>query len=200
MNRLAVLASLFATACIIPAEAQAHLVNSGLGPFYDGALHLLMSPGDLLGLAATALLAGLRGRAASRLTVIALPISWLFGGVIGMNLSDMPDLAWLSVVSIMVPGLLLVADARLPPHGIAVLGGAYGMLHGLVNGAVLVAVGAGTATMIGIVLTVSLTVLLISASVIPLHRFWARVAVRVAGSWIVAVSMLMLGWLTQDVS
>ena len=32
-----------------PGVAQAHLVTSGLGPFYDGALHVLLSPGDLLG-------------------------------------------------------------------------------------------------------------------------------------------------------
>ena len=32
-----------------PGAAQAHLVNSGLGPFYDGALHLLLSPADMLG-------------------------------------------------------------------------------------------------------------------------------------------------------
>ena len=60
----------------LPAVAQAHLVNSGLGPFYDGVLHLLLSPNDLLGLVALGLLAGLRGPAASRLTVIALPITW----------------------------------------------------------------------------------------------------------------------------
>jgi len=41
----------------LPGAAQAHLVTSGLGPFYDGALHLLLSPADMLGLAAAALLA-----------------------------------------------------------------------------------------------------------------------------------------------
>ena len=27
--------------------AQAHLVTTGLGPFYDGAAHVAKSPGDL---------------------------------------------------------------------------------------------------------------------------------------------------------
>ena len=64
----------------LPGVAQAHLVTSGLGPFYDGALHLLLSPADMLGLAAAALLAGLRGRQAARLTVVVLPIAWLSTG------------------------------------------------------------------------------------------------------------------------
>ncbi len=80
-----------------PRCAQAHLVNSGLGPFYDGALHLLLSPGDLLGLIALALLAGLRGPAAARAAVIVLPIVWLLAGLVGLSLAAMPDLAWLSI-------------------------------------------------------------------------------------------------------
>ena len=199
MNRSGALVVLFAAVCAVPAEAQAHLINSGLGPFYDGALHLLWSPGDLLGLIATALLAGLRGRSASRLTVIALPLSWLLGGLVGMRLPDMPDLAWVSILSIMVPGMLLVTDARLSPKAMVLLGSAYGAMHGLFNGAILVTLGASSANLMGMVSVVVLITLLASASVVSLRMFWARVAVRVAGSWIVAVSMLMLGWLAQDV-
>ena len=68
----------------LPIPAYAHLVNSGLGPFYDGVLHLLQSPGDLLGLLALALLAGMRGTTAARAVVIALPITWLLAGLIGL--------------------------------------------------------------------------------------------------------------------
>ena len=66
MNRSGLLASVAALALAAPVAVQAHLVNSGLGPFYDGALHLLLSPGDLLGLIAVAFLAGLRGARAGR--------------------------------------------------------------------------------------------------------------------------------------
>jgi hydrogenase/urease accessory protein HupE len=182
---------------VLPGAAQAHLVTSGLGPFYDGALHLLLSPADLLGLAAAALLAGLRGRQAARLTVIVLPTAWLFAGLIGMRLPVTLDLAWLSVLSFMLLGVLVAADARLPPLIIASLGGAYGALHGLLNGSTLATMGAGVASLFGVVLAVLLLALLASAAVVPLQAFWARIAVRVAGSWVVAVGMLMLGWMVQ---
>jgi hydrogenase/urease accessory protein HupE len=184
----------------LPGAAQAHLVTSGLGPFYDGALHLLLSPADMLGLAAAALLAGLRGRKTARLTVIVLPVCWLLGGVIGMSLGVTPDLGWLSIVSFVVLGGLVAADARLPPVFVASLGGVYGTLHGLLNGSALVAAGAGVTSLFGVVLAVLLLALLTSALVAPLQALWARVAVRVAGSWVVAVGMLMLGWLAQGVA
>jgi hypothetical protein len=52
----------------------------------------------------------------------------------------------------------------------------------------------------GIVLAVVLLALLTAAGVIPLRALWARVAVRVVGSWLAAVGLLMLGWLAQGVA
>ena len=43
--------------------AHAHLMTTGLGPFYDGLTHLLVSPECLLPMIALALLAGLRAPA-----------------------------------------------------------------------------------------------------------------------------------------
>ncbi len=192
-SRLAIGAALLST----PSVALAHLVNSGLGPFYDGALHLLLSPGDLLGLLAAALLAGLRGARAGRLAVVVLPAAWLLAGLVGLNLPSAPELPWLSVLSFMVLGVLVAADAKLTPFAVAALAGIYGVLHGLLNGAALAAIGAGPSAMLGIVMTVLVLALLSSAAVVPLRAAWARVAVRVAGSWVAAVGMLMLGWLAQ---
>ena len=192
-SSLALAAALLA----VPSVALAHLVNSGLGPFYDGALHLLLSPGDLLGLVAVALLAGLRGERAGRLTVMVLPVAWLLAGLIGLNLPVMPELPWLSVLSFVILGVLLAADLKLAPVAVAALAGLYGGLHGLLNGAALAAIGAGSMALFGIVMTVLVLALLTSAAVVPLRAAWAKIVVRVAGSWVAAVGMLMLGWLAQ---
>jgi len=196
MRRVGLLAPLAGGLLALPGAAQAHLVTSGLGPFYDGALHLLLSPADLLGLLAMALLAGLRGTRSGRLVVMALPAAWLLGGLVGLGL-PVPNLTWLGVASFLVLGLLVAADVKLPPIAVASLATAYGALHGLLNGAALALIGAGPATVLGIALTVLVLVLLTTATVVPLRALWARVAVRVAGSWVAAVGMLMLGWLAQ---
>jgi len=36
--------------------------------------------------------------------------------------------------------------------------------------------------------------LLISAAVVPLRAEWGRLVVRVIGSWVAAIGLLMLGW------
>jgi urease accessory protein len=182
---------------VMPSVALAHLVNSGLGPVYDGALHLLLSPGDLLGLVAFALLAGLRGVQAGRMTVLSLAICWLLAGLVGLNLSHMPGLPLLVVVSLVVPGVMVAFDLKLPAVLVAGLAGSYGALHGLLNGYALAETGAGVTALLGIVMTVFLTSLLISAAIVPLQGIWSRIVVRVAGSWVAAVGILMFGWLTQ---
>ncbi|MEJ2516184.1 MAG: HupE/UreJ family protein [Gammaproteobacteria bacterium] len=190
-------AALAAGLLALPGVAHAHLVTSGLGPFYDGALHLLLSPGDLLGVLALGLLAGLRGAPAGRITVVILPAAWLLAGLAGLGLAPELDLALLSVAFLLLLGLLVATDARLSPAALGGLAAAYGVLHGSLNGAALAAAGAGAVELLGIVLTSMFLALLTAAAVVPLRALWARVVVRVAGSWIAAVGMLMLGWLLQ---
>jgi hydrogenase/urease accessory protein HupE len=197
MKRALTVVALATSLLILPRLAQAHLVTSGLGPYYDGALHLLMSPGDLLGLIAVALLAGRCGAQAGRLTVITLSVAWLLGGLVGIALPNSPDLAAVGTVSFLVMGLLVAVDVRLSPVGIAAIAVAYGGLHGLINGAALAVAGAEVSTLFGIVLAVLCVAVLAAAAVVPLTALWARVAVRVAGSWIAAVGMLMIGWTLQ---
>ena len=197
MRRARSLAMVAAGLFAAPSLALAHLVNSGLGPFYDGALHLLVSPGDLLGLVAAALLAGLRGVRAGRLTVIVMPMTWLLAGLIGLSLPATLELRWLSVLSFLFLGVLVAADLKLAPPAVAALAGLYGALHGLLNGSALAAIGAGPSALLGVAATALVVALLTSAAVVPLRAVWALIAVRVAGSWVAAVGMLMLGWIAR---
>ncbi len=183
---------------VAPEAAQAHLVNSGLGPFYDGVLHLLMSPGDLLGLIAVSLLAGLRGPEAGRWVVIILPLAWLVAAFVGRYTPVAVDITWLSTLSFLVLGLLVALDAQVSPPLLAWLAAGFGGLHGLLNGSALAAIGAGTSTLLGIIMAVWMLALLTTAAVVPLRAVWSRTLVRVAGSWIVAVGMLVLGWALQS--
>lgn len=199
MMRWRSMAAVAAGLLVVPSAALAHLVNSGLGPFYDGGLHLLLSPGDLLGLVALALLAGLRGPAAGRLMVMTLPVAWYLSGLAGLGAPSMVQFPWMSVLSFAILGALVAADLKLAPLTVAVLAGAYGTLHGLFNGAALAATGAGPMALFGIAATVLVIALLVSAAVVPLKAAWTRIAVRVAGSWVAAVGMLMLGWIAKGV-
>lgn len=195
MTRRALTLTLSSGLIVLPAGAQAHLVNSGLGPFYDGSLHLLLSPGDLLGLIAIALLAGLQGPKAGRLVTMALPFCWLIAGLVGMQLPAMLDLHWLTMLAFAIVGLLVAIDVKLPPAAVALLAAFYGLLQGLQNGSALASIGADLTALFGIVMTSLVLALLIAAAVVLLHTPWTRILIRVAGSWLVAVGVMMLAFL-----
>ena len=190
---------LFASLAVVsfflwPGIAHAHLVTTGLGPVYDGISHLFLSFDDLLPVVAMALLAGLNGPAAGRRALFTLPLAWLAGGVAGYasGAAEWPiGTASLSLVAL---GMLTAADLKLAPPVVTAVALALGTVHGWSNGASLAAAGREGRGLIGITVAIFVLVALFSALVVSLRRPWARIVVRVAGSWIAAIGMLLLGW------
>jgi hypothetical protein len=179
-----------------PGQASAHLVNSGLGPFYDGLAHLFVTPADLLVVIALSLLAGLGGEQYGRSVLFVLPLAWLTGAVAGRMMPVSTGLPVLSAI-LLIALAALVASAsthRLPVRFVAACALAVGLLHGLFNGAALTDVNSGSIAIAGIACAVFVVTALVAGQVVTLQKEWARIIVRVAGSWIGAIGLLMLGW------
>lgn len=177
-----------------PSISQAHLVTTGLGPFYDGLSHLAMSPDDLLSALALALLAGLSGARAGRNVLFLLPPVWFLGGLFGLTMEQEVSLPLFSTLSFLVTGALVALDRRPPLMLIVILTCGFGFFHGFLNGTAMSQAGGGFLALFGISVSVFLLVTLTSALVVSLRKHWERIAVRVAGSWITAIGLLMLGW------
>jgi hydrogenase/urease accessory protein HupE len=179
---------------LLPTPAHAHLVTTGLGPLYDGISHLFLSFEDLLPVLALALLAGLNGPKAGRLALFIAPAAWLLGGLAGFA-SGSPLLpGTVTAASFLVLGGLTAADWRLPSSGVSALAAALGLLHGWLNGASIAEAGREALGLVGIVGAAFVLVALLAAFVVWLRPPWTRIAVRVAGSWIAAIGLLLLGW------
>ena len=178
-----------------PSISQAHLVNTGLGPIYDGISHLAMSPDDLLTTLALALLAGLSGARAGQKVLFFLPPIWLLGGLFGLRMEQEVSVPLFSILSFLVTGALVALDRRPPLLLILILTFGFGFLHGYLNGTAMAArADGGFLALFGISVAIFVLVALIAALVVSLRKQWARIAVRVAGSWITAIGLLMLGW------
>ena len=187
---VAILAILFT-----PSDATAHLVTTGMGPVYDGIGHLLMTPEDLVPVIAVALFTGLRGKSPGRRALFFLPAAWLAGGFAGLMTGGAPFVL-MPALSFLILGGLIAADLRLPDNVTTLLVTAVGIAHGFYNGTAM-AGGPGVSGLLGIAAILFALVAIASAFVVSLQATWTRIAVRVTGSWIAAVGLLMLGWMLK---
>jgi urease accessory protein len=186
---------ILAITLIVAPPAQAHLMNTGFGPFYDGLTHLFVTPEDLLPVIALALLAGLRGPRFGRAVLFALPVAWLVGSAAGLLLASQVTLPVAETIVTIALGVLLAADCPLPIACIAGLAILLGLLHGSLNGSELPKTTlSGQISAAGVAVALFVVVSLLAGQAASVRVPWARVAVRVAGSWIVAIGLLMLGW------
>jgi hydrogenase/urease accessory protein HupE len=177
-----------------PPRASAHLVNSGLGPFYDGAAHLFVTPEDVLAVVALALLAGLGGKPCGRAVLFVLPAAWVAGALAGRMTPLSGGVPVVSAALLVALGALVAADRRWPLAFVAGAALACGLLNGCFNGAALAGAGSSGLVAAGIGCAVFVTVAFVAGQVVALKQEWARIGVRVAGSWIGAIGLLMLGW------
>lgn len=194
MRRQLAAAAIAGSALCLPSPAHAHMASTGLGPFYDGVAHLLISPMDALPIAALALLAGLRGPAWGRDVLLALPAASLAGSVaaaVRVVPSPSPVVAASLTVAL---GALVAADVLVSRRAAAAVAVVLGLALGAATGP---ALGAGSAAMLfvaGGATATFVAVALLAGLVVGLQATAARLAVRVAGSWIAAIALLTLGW------
>lgn len=194
-RRLAIAAgALWVGSLTRPPEAVAHLVTTGLGPFYDGMSHLFLTPQDLLPLLAVALWAGLRGPDRSRPVLFLLPLAWMAGGLFGLLRPDEVSWPLVTSVSVLVGGTLVALDRGASARGVTAIALIVGVVHGYLNGTAMSAAGLGFQGLLGIAVAAFVLVALASALAVTLREGWTRIAVRVAGSWIVATGLFMVGW------
>ena len=187
----AVLAAI--AAAMLPGAARAHLETSGLGPVYDGILHTVLGPDDLVPVLAMAALAGQNGTAAARRMLLVLPLAWLAAGLAGFWVGS-GDLQRVPAYSLLGLGLLVAVGRPMPLAGVMAIAGAVGLAHGALNGIGIAEARREPLALAGIVAVVFVGAALAGAFVTTLRAEWARIAVRVAGSWVAAIGLLMLGW------
>ncbi|MBE2244570.1 MAG: HupE/UreJ family protein [Burkholderiaceae bacterium] len=189
LRRCAALAPLLLAAL----PAHAHLVDTGLGPIYDGIAHFALTPEDLLPALALAVLAGLRGADAARRVVFVLPAAWLCAAGLASALSwSWPGLpAWLPLLAL---GALVTLDRPLPKWTLTAIALALGLLLGAANGSAMAQAGPGVRGAIGVVGALFVASTLVAAAAVAWQRGWLRIAWRVAGSWLAASGLLLLGW------
>ena len=194
LRRALCLAALLAGA---PAIAEAHLVATGMGPLYDGVSHFGLSPEDIAPVVALGLFAGLRGPATARPLLAVLPLAWLAGGMIALSGAALPQAAQsaMTVGLFLALGGLLALDARLEARSCLGLAAILGLARGLGDLSGSAFSGPNLFSLAGMAGAAAVVFALATSVSLPLRRFWMIIAVRVGGSWLAALGLLMAGWI-----
>ena len=179
---------------LVPSSASAHLVSSGVGPFYDGIAHFFVSAEDLLVVVALALFAGLSGPVAAKRLVIALPLAWLIGTALGHRLLVPAVPSYVIPLGTLLVGLLVAIKPKAPSLLPAIFATGLGLLHGGQNGRAMAATETPFLAAFGIISGIALLGLLLASLCSSLRDGWQTITARVLGSWTAAISLLSLAW------
>jgi urease accessory protein len=165
----------------------------GVGDFYAGMLHPVTAVDAVLPILALSLLAGQQKRENSIRVLVAFPASLLVGALLALFRSSPAALGWVQLAFAAVLGGLVALSRPLPKYLLMALGIALGIAVGWSNAGELTGDISRFRFVSGLIVV---GILLITYGVGLVRRLtvpWSQIAVRVVGSWIAAIGILVLG-------
>lgn len=181
---------------LMPNAAFAHLASTRFGEFYSGLLHPYSTLTHLLPWLALGLLGGLQSPATVRWVLLAFPLAVAVGATLGSWLPPWPPVDTLNLLSFIVLGLGAALALRLGRPAFLGVAALFGISHGYANG---IAELSGSERLLyigGVACAAYVLIALVTAAAQTLaqQRQWGSIAVRAAGSWVVAVGLIFGGF------
>lgn len=177
---------------LLPAAAGAHGTVKGLGTFFSGVVHPLLEPAHLVSMIALGLLIGQWPEGQEPPGVRpAFAAALLVGAVAaGVGVPLATDVVLL--VAAMLAGLLVVLAVRPPWLACAALGVTIGAGIGLGSRPDVATTREMVITLAGAVIGAASWTLAVTILTQTAQASWARILVRVVGSWMAASAILVL--------
>ncbi len=184
-------------ACVViaafwPAVAEAHSPIKGLGTFYNYMLHPLLVPAHALLLIAIALMLGQQGRDRAGTGIILFALSLVAGlSVSGAGIDASLGEPVLLAGSLIVGGTVSLGR-RLPRIAVLAAAAIAGLVIGLDSAAESSGMRDTVLAYAGLTTGILYFAIVVCGLTVGLLEHWQRIAVRIAGSWIVAASVMVL--------
>lgn len=178
----------------IGADAHAHSAAKGIGDFYSGALHALTALEHVLPFVALGILAGQQGQKAEPVLGVFC-IALLVGAILALWIPGVPYLAVLNISSTIALGGLVAVARPLPAPVFYALAIVFGLSHGFANGEGMAETTKPYLFIPGVALAglvVTAYGLIVTDWLLRRKTEWLQTALRVAGSWIAAIGILVL--------
>lgn len=171
----------------------AHSVDPRFGDFYGGVLHPITAIGHLLPMIALSLLVGQQGPRQARWILVVFPSAILVGAVVALFGEPVAGITWLNRFTLVLLGLLVAGAVRMPLPVLVVVAALFGLVHGYENTAGLSSSVSAHLFVLGVTASGFVLVAVVAALAVALKHPWQQIAVRVVGSWIAAIGILLIG-------
>lgn len=187
-----------------PSLAHAHAAFAGIGDFYAGVLHPISSPEHIMLLLALGLLAGQNGRQRCSFLLAVFPVAVLAGAIVSRHWPVPQSMFAISVSTVIAAGIFLAIGRQLPRSMLGLFAAFAGITFGMANGSAIEGQMAPAAFFSGMTAVAFLTLAYLMAAgdgLLRLRQGWINIGLRVAGSWTIAIGVLVLSlasrqWLT----
>lgn len=177
----------------VPTPVFAHSASERFGDFYGGMLHPSTALEHLLPILALGLLAGQQDRKIARWMLLALPLGLIVGCLIAAWNPSFSNVTYFNRATFILVGLLVTCGWRIPMPLLIPIGLLCGISHGYENCLDLTSDTALHLFFPGVALAGLLLTAFVAAATISFREGWQRIAIRVAGSWITAIGLLVVG-------
>jgi urease accessory protein len=195
-NRTRIALMIIVGVCVVfgvVTPALAHSVSKRLGDFYGGMLHPLTALEHLLPILGLSLLAGQQGPRRARWVLLLFPAGLLAGAMLSGYVEPAWLVTWFNRLTFVAVGILVAAAARLPLPVLGTTAFVLGLSHGVENTVDISSSIAMHLFVPGVVVSGIAMVAIFAAIAVFLEVPWQRIAIRVVGSWIAAIGILVIG-------
>ena len=192
-RRFSLLLATFVFSLCLPATARAHSTIQGLEGFSGGALHPLTTPAHLLVIVALGLLAGQRSpfdlRGPFVVFVPCLTFALIFAATGLVKTVYQPVFVGLALCA----AIPVALEKPVPPLAYRTLIAAAALAIGFDSGPETGSTSVLIKTLLGTGIMVIFLVFDVAYyASLAMRKHWPRVGVRVLGSWIIAISLMVL--------
>jgi len=184
--------TIFSLLLVIPIASEAHAISTTVGDFYGGILHALLVMAHVFPFIALSIVAGQQGPELARKSLVAFLAALLAGVITAFFTGQVIAVFYINIISLIVLGILAALSFKLPRWFLYSTIIFFGFTHGFQNGSELSQTQSPVLFITGLLTGGLILFSVIAALTISIRKEWFQIALRVIGSWIAAIGLMMI--------
>lgn len=184
-----------AALALFAGPAGAHAIDPRIGDFYAGLLHPLTAFEHVLPIVALGLLTAQHGLRRSQLVLLLFPLAFAAGAWFSLEVPSLPAIFPINIFWAVLLGVLVATAVSLPLPLLYAIAVGCALTHGYANGQAMTPESKAALFVLGLAVAAFLAlayVVVCADFALRQKARWLPVAIRVGGSWIAAIGILVL--------